>query len=459
VNAPYLPNGGLPLVRLVELSRAAREARTPPELRFMLVNDTHSLVPYRQGALWLARGELQALSGVVEVEANAPYAQWLAQVCRHLHKACPNGAQVSAGDLPPELGGSWANWLPAYGLWLPLFAAGQDSKSATGGLLLVRDLPWNAQEGTLLADWLQVWGHAWHALAAGRGGRFRSRAGAGDSTAEGGRRTRRRVTGAALILGLAALLTWMEVPLTVLAPGELVPANPDVIRAPLEGVIGSVHVRPNETVTKGQVVFSFDDALIRSRADVARQALATAEAEYRQASQQALVDPRARAMLAPLRGKAEERRAEVMFAREQLERTRVVAPRDGVVLFDDPTEWIGKPVTVGERIMRIAEPEDVEIEAWVGVGDAIPLALGAPLKLQLRASPLEPLEATLRYLAHDAVERPDGTYAYRLRATVTGTHRHRVGLKGTIRIDGDRVSLGYWIFRRPMAAVREWTGR
>jgi hypothetical protein len=458
MNAPQSPNGAQPLVRLVELSRAARQARTPPELRFMLVNDTHSLVPYRQGGLWLARGGLQALSGVVEIEANAPYAQWLDQVCRHLHKACPSGARVGAADLPLELGESWAGWLPAYGLWLPL-VAGAGAAPAAGGLLLVRDLPWNAQEGALLADWLQVWAHAWHALGAARGGPFRSGAATGNPASDGPRRTRRRLAAAALVLALGALLTWVQVPLTVLAPGELVPANPDVIRAPLEGVIGTVHVRPNDTVTKGQPVFSFDDALIRSRADVARQALATAEAEYRQASQQALVDPRARAMLALLRGKAEERRAEVVYAREQLERTRVVAPRDGVVLFDDPTEWIGKPVTVGERVMRIAEPEDVEIEAWVGVGDAIPLALGTPLTLQLRASPLEPLEATLRYVAHDAVERPDGTYAYRLRATVTGTHRHRVGLKGTIRIDGERVSLGYWIFRRPMAAVREWTGR
>lgn len=47
--------------------------------------------------------------------------------------------------------------------------------------------------------------------------------------------------------------------------------------------------------------------------------------------------------------------------------------RDGIALFDDPTEWIGKPVTTGERIMRVAAPEDVEVEAWLPVGDAVPL--------------------------------------------------------------------------------------
>jgi hypothetical protein len=195
MNAPHPTTGAQPLVRLVELSRAARQAKTPPELRFMLVNDTHSLVPYRQGALWLSRGGLQALSGVVEVEANAPYAQWLGQVCRHLHQAFPNGARVGAGDLPPELGEAWAGWLPAYGLWLPLSAAGPEAGAATGGLLLVRDLPWNAHEGALLADWLQVWAHAWHALGA-RGRRFRAPASAGAAAGDGAPRWRRRVTGA-----------------------------------------------------------------------------------------------------------------------------------------------------------------------------------------------------------------------------------------------------------------------
>ena len=76
------------------------------------------------------------------------------------------------------------------------------------------------------------------------------------------------------------------------------------------------------------------------------------------------------------------------------------------------------------------------------------------MSLFLNASPLHPVRARVRYLAHDSVSRPDGTYAYRLRATIEGGTAHRVGLKGTARVDGGRVPLIYWIFRRPWAAVR-----
>ena len=55
---------------------------------------------------------------------------------------------------------------------------------------------------------------------------------------------------------------------------------------------------------------------------------------------------------------------------------------------------------------------------WLPLADAIGLDDQAPLKLYLNASPLAPVTARVRYIAHDAVQRPDGTHAYRVRATL-----------------------------------------
>ena len=250
----------------------------------------------------------------------------------------------------------------------------------------------------------------------------------------------------------------IPVRLTVLAPGELVPANPATIRSPLEGVIARFDVKPNEAVKKGQPLFDFDEAELASRAQVAEQALATAEAEYRQALQLALTDGKSKAQLATLQGKIEERRAETDFLQGQAARARVTAPRDGIALFDDPSEWIGRPVVTGERIMRIAAPQDVEVEAWLAVGDAIPLVPGAPVKLYLAAGPLDAVDAHVRYVGYEAVQRPDGSFAYRVRATLDETSGQRVGLKGTAKLSGDRVPVAYWIIRRPLAAIRQALG-
>jgi multidrug efflux pump subunit AcrA (membrane-fusion protein) len=246
--------------------------------------------------------------------------------------------------------------------------------------------------------------------------------------------------------------------LSVLAPGELVPSEPAVIRAPFEGVVAGFLVKPNETVQAGTPLFSFDDATVATRLEVARQALATAEAEYRQATQQALGDARYKAQLVVIAGKIEEKRAELAFLQGQLERSRVLSPRAGIALFDDPAEWVGKPVVTGERILRVAAPDRMEVEAWLALDDAIPLAAGAPVTLYLNASPFQPVDAKLRFVAHDAVLRPEGTYAYRVRAELVDPPRHRIGLKGTAKLSGGWVPLGYWMLRRPIAAVRQFLG-
>ncbi|WP_321500771.1 HlyD family efflux transporter periplasmic adaptor subunit [Breoghania sp.] len=438
-----------PLATLLELGHRARLAETVAELEFILANDTHGLAPYRQAAVWLEEGGVCCLSGIVQIEANAPYVQWLEEVCRQLEGAGRSGP-VTGGDIEGAAGDAWAQWLPANGLWLPM-------PRCPGALFLAREVPWTEREISALREWVDLWSHAWRAL---RTPSFWSWPSLKEKCFGTGKpRAARRWWQRAWLRWTAALLVLcIPVRLTVMAPGELVPVRPAVIRAPLEGVIDAFHVQPNERVEKGQPLFGFDEARIRSQLQVSRQALATAETEYRQTAQQALSDARYKAQLAVLAGKIGERRAEAAFVADQLDRARVLAPQGGIALFDDPSEWIGRPVSIGERVMRIATPDDVEVEAWVPLADAIPLAEKGKVSLYLSASPLTPVVARLRYMAHDASERPDGTYAYRLRASLDSPTTHRVGLRGTAKLEGGWAPLAYWVLRRPLASIRATLG-
>lgn len=446
--------GQASLLTLLDLAQRSRHVEETVELDFLAVNGTHALAPYRQAALWFEGGGIRALSGVVQIESNAPYVQWLESLCARLQAAGP----VDTAVLSDELRAEWAEWLPTYALWLVLPAPGKHG--VRGGILLARDVPWMEHELSLLREWSDILAHAYTARAgsggfslAGLGAMLRNRRRHEREAGLPWWRKRGWQAGAALLLALC-----IPVRLTILAPGELVPANPAAIRSPLDGVIAQFHVKPNQTVVPGQPLFDFDQAELESRAQVGRQALATAEAEYRQALQQALSDGKSKAMLATLQGKIEERRAEADFLAGQLERARVTAPRAGIALFDDPSEWSGRPVVTGERIMRIATPGDVEMEIWLGVADAIPLPAGAPASLYLSASPLDPVDAAVRYMAYEAVARPDGSFAYRVRATLRGGSAHRVGLKGTAKLSGPWVPLAYWMLRRPLAAARQFLG-
>lgn len=445
-----------PLLVLLELARRARQAKNAEELGFLVLNDSHALAPYRQAVLWLRDGGVKALSGVVQPESNAPYVHWLERGCRQLltetsEAFCP----VDATALAEAEAVEWAEWLPAHGLWFTLRDSGGEP---LGGLLFAAEGPWDEGRQALMREWLDIWAHAWRSSFAAppwSWGRIRRTISAWwchPLDKPWWQRPRLR------LLAILGIVLFFPLRLSVLAPAELVPAMPAVVRAPLDGVIERFDVTPNQQVKAGQVLFGFDQASLAARRDVAAQALATAEAEYRQFAQQALMDNKSKAQLSALLGRIEEKRTEAAFLTEQLQRAGVRAPIAGTVLFDDPTEWIGKPVQTGERVMRIAAPGDVEVEAWLSLADAIPLAPNAPLTLYLAADPLDSIAARVRYVAYDAVARPNGNYAYRVRARLDGSTAKRVGLKGTAKLQGRWVPLCYWAMRRPLASIRQTLG-
>ncbi len=461
--------GSTALANLIYLTRRARHAASIEALAFIAVNETHLLTAYRQAALWIETSGLVALSGVTAVETNAPYCQWLQRVVTEICRTASadfGTVRFSAAELTPELGSEWGEWLPSHALYLPL------TGGFAGGLLLAREAQWTDEEIGLLTEWIDAWTASWalrHKPTAWQALRawltelrslrpnevFRewitlARAGAWRELWQ-----RKGLRWSLLSVAICLL----PVRLTVLAPGELVPANPAVVRAPMEGIIDRVLVQPNQTVKAGTPLFDFDQTALGGRIAVAEQGQATVEAEYRQAAQQALFDSKSKAQLSLVQGRLAEKKAEAEYLRELQNRAGVVAPQDGIVMFGDVSEWVGRPVTTGERVMVVAAETDSEVEAWLSPGDMIDLPTDAAVKLYLNTSPFSPVSATLRYVAHSAQQRPDGTFAYRLRARIDeGESKPRVGLKGSAKVAGHRVPLIYWILRKPLATLRVMAG-
>ena len=72
---------------------------------------------------------------------------------------------------------------------------------------------------------------------------------------------------------------WWPVVLSALAPAEVVPRDPQVISAPIDGVVREVLVLPNEPVTAGTPLLQLEDAELQSSVEVAERALLVARAE------------------------------------------------------------------------------------------------------------------------------------------------------------------------------------
>lgn len=432
-----------PLVLLLQLAERARQTTTVEELLFVMVNETHTLIPYRQAVLWSGAGRVVALSGIPVLEPQAPFVLWLQRLFAHLRLApTTHPLQLAGEQLPNGLQEGWGEWLPEQAIALPLMYG----ESGMGWLLLARDTPFD-DENELLYHLAGIYAHAWFCHL-GKQGKFRWQ------------ELLPRRSRALLLIALGLLLAW-PVPLTVLAPAEVVPTHPEVIRAPMDGVVLRFHLQPNAPVVVGQPLFDLDDTSLNSRLEVAEKSLAVAESEYMVTSQLALSDARYKGQLTILAGRTEEKKLEAAGLQDLLARSRVKATRSGIALFNDPQGWIGRPVVTGERILTVAEERETEVEAWLAAGALIPLPELATVTLFLNVDPLHPRTAHVRLLAYESTLRPDGLPAHQLRATFRGEEGRnppRLGLKGIVRIEGEQVALLWWIVRRPMAVVRQWLG-
>jgi hypothetical protein len=437
------------LSTLVQLVKRARHAATAQELAFVMVNETHALVPYRQAVLWrrdaVGGSGVVAISGGAVVERNAPITLWLGRAMAKLDSDRADAPRVvSAADLSGALAEEWSDWLPAHALWVPLAL---DADHGFGALLLARDQPWNDGERHIVGELADGYAHAWAGFLGGRRRSLLARLW-----------SRRRSINLAIAAAVIAIMC-LPITLSALAPAEVTAFKPTIVRAPLDGVVDHFAVTPNAPVREGQTLLELDPRAIQNKLDVASKALAVAEAEYRQAAQEALFDDKSRGKLAVLNERTEQRRADVTYARSLLDRIHVVADRSGLALFDEPNDWIGRPVTIGEKLLEIADPAEAELEIWLPVADAITLEPGAEVEFFLNVSPGAPLRATLRQASYEATLSSANLLGYRLKATFDdNAHMPRIGLRGTAKIYGEKVTLFYYLARRPLAAVRQFLG-
>lgn len=436
---------------LETLEARARAAQSLPELAFSIANESYGLLGFRQ-ALVLdgdKRARLLTVSGLAKPPEDSPYLVWLRRAWAWMQPqvtATPGWFEPGPETpIPDSIQEGWSEWWPNGVYALPLRSR---SDQILGWVLFLLESPPKDWQERALARLAGSWAYCWELLA-------------GVSRHNWRQQMRRWLRPLRLPLIVAVVLAgFLPVRQTVLAPAEVVSLDAQVVASPLDGVVKTVHVRPNQGVKAGDLLFSLDDTTLRNRYEVVRESVAVADAELIAATQKAFHDPASQAELAVLTGRAHERRAELAAVLTQIERVQVLAEKDGVAVFADPDDWLGRPVSTGERIMLLANPEQPGIVVHLPVADAIGLDPGAPVKLFLTVRPLDPLEGHVVETSYQVAQSPEGIASYRLRARFADENVSyaRIGLRGTAKLYGEQVRLGYYLLRRPFATLREWTG-
>ncbi len=435
------------LTMVLHLQRRARTAE-PDALPFIMVNETRQAFPYRQAAFVNLRRDwpvVEAISGLAVPDASSPYSQWLLKFTRLLQnnrektpvEKIDLQAIADAGETSVWYK-DWAEWLPRHGLSARLSGGGGGTD---GMLFLFRDEPFTDAEAALFVHLSESYAQSYSLVhTRGRARKFSVS------------------TIAAVLLGLALAVCFIPVRQSVLAPAEVSARRPAPVRSGLEGVVERLLIEPNQRVRAGAPLVRLDDTQLRTRLAVAKKAEEMADAEYKQLLQSALSDPRTKQRIPLAIGRKEQLREETAYIESQMERVVITSPIDGIALCDNPDEWLGRPVSLGQRILLVANADDVELWVYLPAAEAMEMAEDGKIVFYSNVTPDSPVLATVYFSSYRASEIPGVGMAYTIRANFLGDDKPLLGLRGTAKMYGPRQFLGLSLLQKPIAAVRQWVG-
>jgi multidrug efflux pump subunit AcrA (membrane-fusion protein) len=243
-----------------------------------------------------------------------------------------------------------------------------------------------------------------------------------------------------VMIGLLLAATLIPIPYRVGAPARIEGAVQRIIAAPFDGFLQRSHVRPGDTVHAGDLLVEMADQDLALEQRKWQSTLTQQENAY--AAALAKSD---RAQFVISQGKAEEARSQLELVRQQLSRTRLVAPIDGVVIKGDLSQTLGSPVQRGDALLTIAPREQYRLIVEVDERDIADVKRGQSGHLALSSLPSDTLPLVVERVTPVSNVR-DGRNVFDVEARLPSTKLElRPGLQGVAKIDAGKQSFA-WIW-------------
>lgn len=430
---------------IYQLSTDLFSSENRQDLIFRILNNTIRLFPYQRAVLWSFEGrkpKIVGVSGQEDINQQAPLVKiWQTLIVSLEEKKklrILNDSSESQKDewktLKEKVSGISV-------MWVPFIEEGK----LRAGLWIERwgNEVWETNTCEIMESLAQNFSLAWKQFNPST--RFQSLKSI---------RVRR------LILTLAGLsivffLYFQTISLRVVAPCEIIPKDPVMIAAPLEGVIKKVLVKPGDHVNEDDPLFQYEDRIVTQELKVAQKQVQIIESQYNRARLKAFTDDEAMESLRGLEYRLEQEKIRLELAESNTRHLIVRATLGGICMVDEPENWQGRPVQIGERVVMLFNPKMVKVKIYLPENDYILFNREKAVHIILNANPGRKYAARLNYVAPQTSINPQGGSSFIAEADLTSSEtRLLAGSKGSAIVYGQKVRLVYWLLRKPIAGVR-----
>jgi biotin carboxyl carrier protein len=218
------------------------------------------------------------------------------------------------------------------------------------------------------------------------------------------------------------------------------PATKRAVVAAFNGYVAEAPVRAGDVVRKDQLLCKLDDRELKLEYSKWHSQEEQSLKQYYEA-----LGTRNAPQIQVLAAQVDQAKAQVALIDDQLSRTQVLAPFDGMVVTGDLSQSLGSPVERGQVLFEVAPLELYRIILQVDERDVAEVGLGQRGRIVLSGFPNEPLPFTIEKLTPVSTANEGRNY-FRVEARLQSVpERLRPGMEGVGKIEVDRRRL-IWIW-------------
>jgi len=219
--------------------------------------------------------------------------------------------------------------------------------------------------------------------------------------------------------------------------------------AAFDGLVESGFVEPGDLVEKDQVLAEIDGRTIRWE-------LLGVSSERKQSLRQREIELADRNIPKTLLAELENRRltAEEEVLKYKQDHLKIRSPISGVVLSGSLERAEAASVKTGQVLFEIGPIDPVKIEIAIPADDASQVKRGHPVTVWIEGQEDRPLESVIERI-HPRSEIRDALNIFVAEIRFENSEEMlRPGMKGVVRIDAEKRSLGWSLFHKPINYMR-----
>lgn len=252
-------------------------------------------------------------------------------------------------------------------------------------------------------------------------------------------------------LGIMGLCLLMLVPITYRVRCNCItePIARRYAVAPFDGLITSGYVEPGDLVKQGEVLAEIDGRTIRWELSGV-----TAEkmTSLRQREIELVEENIPKLFLAELEN--ERLAAQESILKFKKENLQIRSPIDGVVLSGSLERSEASSVETGQVLFEVGPIDAFKVQIEIPANEIAQVKVGHPVKIWIEGNEETPLEAEVESMHPRSVIRDAKNVFIAELKFDNVDDRFRPGMKGSVRIDCEKRSLGWSLFHKPVNYMR-----